>query len=178
MSQPTVSQLKQRAIDVIDRRVLDEVIEHVEGLLVAAGGLLRIDEVGARLLERWPVATELAELGLLRLLAELVPTRFGCLAVLDEEPNEVLARPTFDAKSIVAFLQAARTLAAWPPKKADGVRQSLQSYLPEYPLDPIGLATRLSRDMRLTDDGELFEAPVTIKDATLHVLRNLGFPSS
>ncbi|CAN5925135.1 hypothetical protein BH11MYX4_BH11MYX4_02990 [soil metagenome] len=176
LSQPSVSLLKQRAVDVIDRRVLDEVIEHVEGLLVVAGGLLRIDEVGARLLERWPVSSDFAELGFLRLLAELVPTRFACLAVLDEEPGEVLARPTFDDKSIVAFLQAARTLASWPPKKADGVRQSLQSYLPEYPLDPVGLATRLSRDLRLTDDGELFEAPVSIKDATLYVLRKSRLP--
>ena len=165
VSQPNISLVWQRAVDVIDRRVLDEVIEHVEGLLVAAGGLLRIDEVGARLLERWPVASEFAELGFLRLLADLAPTRFACLPVLDEEPGDVLARPTFDAPSIEAFLQAARTLAAWPPKKADGVRQSLQSYLPEYPLDPIGLATRLSRDLRLTDDGELYEAPVNLSAA-------------
>jgi len=176
MSQPNVSLAKQHAVDFIDRRVLDEVIEHVEGLLVAAGGLLRIDEVGARLLERWPVANDFAELGFLRLLAELAPTRFTCLPVLDEEPGDVLARPTFDAKSIEAFLQAARTLAAWPPKKADGVRQSLQSYLPEYPLDPIGLATRLSRDLRLTDDGELYEAPVQLTAAALHVLRKARLP--
>ncbi len=176
LSQPNISLLKQRAVDIIDRRILDEVVEHVEGLLVAAGGLLRIDEVGARLLERWPVASEFAELGFLRLLAELAPTRFTCLPVLDEDPGEVLARPTFDAQSIEAFLQAARTLAAWPPKKADGVRQSLQSYLPEYPLDPIGLATRLSRDLRLTDDGELYETPVLLSAAVAHVLRKARFP--
>lgn len=176
LTQPNISLLKQRAVDIIDRRILDEVIEHVEGLLVAAGGLLRIDEVGARLLERWPVASDFAELGFLRLLAELAPTRFACLPVLDEDPGEVLARPTFDAQSIEAFLQAARTLAAWPPKKADGVRQSLQSYLPEYPLDPIGLATRLSRDLRLTEDGELYESPVLLSAAVSHVLRKARFP--
>jgi len=176
VTQPNVSLHKQRAVDVIDRRVLDEIIDHVEGLLVAAGGLLRIDEVGRRVLERWPVASDFAELGFLRFLAELAPTRFACLPILDEDPGDVLARPTFDTQSIEAFLQAARTLAAWPPKKADGVRQSLQSYLPEYPLDPIGLATRLSSDLRLTEDGELYEAPVSLGQAAIHVLRKARLP--
>ncbi len=148
----------------------------MEGLLIAGGGLLRIDEAAVRLLERWPAAPDFDALGFLRFLVELAPTRFRCLPVLDEDPGDVLARPTFDVSSVEAFLAAARTLAGWPPKKADGVRQSLQSYLPEYPLDPVGLATRLSPDLRLTDDGELYEAPVSLGQAALHVLRKARFP--
>src|SRR5690606_9638667 len=30
LSQPNISLLKQRAVDIIDRRILDEVVEHVE----------------------------------------------------------------------------------------------------------------------------------------------------
>ena len=179
VSQPSVSLAKQRAMDLVDRRVLDEVVEHTEGLLVAAGGLLRIDEAGARLIERWPAEGEVAEIGFLRFLAELEPTRLRCLPILDEEPNEVLARPTFDAASVKAFLDAARTLAsAWPPKKPEGVRASLQPYLPEYPLDPIGLATRLSRDLRVTEDGELYEAPVLVEKATTHILGKARLPKT
>ncbi len=176
LSQPSISFHKQRALDLVDRRVLDETVEHLESLLVSAGGLLRIDDAAARLTERWPCVADLSPVGFVRLLADMARGRFTCLPVLDEEPHEVLARPVFDAKSIEAFLGAARTYAAWPPKKAEGTRASLQAHLPEYPLDPLGLATRLSRDLRLTDDGELYEAPVPLREATLHVLRKARPP--
>ncbi len=171
VSQPSISLSKQRALDLVDRRVLDEAIEHLESLLVSAGGLLRIDDAAARLTERWPSVADLSPIGFVRLLADIGRGRLVCLPALDEEPHEVLARPVFDTKSIQAFLEAARMHAAWPPKKAEGTRTSLQAHLPEYPLDPLGLAIRLSRDLRLTDEGELYESPVSLREATLHVLR-------
>ncbi|MGK3994421.1 protein kinase domain-containing protein [Sorangium sp. So ce1024] len=174
--QPNISLQKQRGLDVIDRRVLDDVVEHVEGLLVSAGGLLRIDEAASRLCERWPAAEGFDVAGLLRLLAELEPARLSCRDVLDEQPSEVLARPLFEAKALRTFLEAARTLAAWPPRAPEGVRRSLQAYLPEYPHDPLGLAVQLSRDLRLTEDGELYQAPVYLKPALDHVLGKARLP--
>jgi serine/threonine protein kinase len=168
--QPNISQQKQRAILTIDRRVLDPVVEHVEGLLVAAGGLLRIDEAAQRLRERWPVNDGFDVHGLLRALAEIEPTRIARYEILDDEPNDVLARPLFAQDAIDAFLKAARETAQWPPQRPDAARNVLQSYLPEYPYDPLGLAIRLVHDLRLTDEGELFEAPVRLEQALKHVL--------
>ncbi|MFO0761820.1 MAG: DNA-directed RNA polymerase subunit alpha C-terminal domain-containing protein, partial [Byssovorax sp.] len=170
LPQPAISLQKQRAILTIDRRALDPVVEHVEGLLVAAGGLLRIKDAAERLQERWPVNEGFDVQGLLRALAEIEPTRIACHAVLDDEPNEVLARPLFAADAIRAFLETARVVGRWPPQRPEAARNVLQSFLPEYPYDPLGLAVRLVDDLRLTDEGELFEAPVRLELAVKHVL--------
>lgn len=176
--QPAISLQKQRALGVLDRRILDEVIDHAEALLVRAGGVLRIDEAARRLLERWPVddPCDFDSTGVLRLLAELEPARLACRDILDDEPSEVLARPMFSGRALRAFVEAAHTLAKWPPKAQDGVRRSLQAYLPEYPFDPVGLATQLDRDLRLTEDGELYQAPVQLTSALPYVLRKARLP--
>ncbi len=170
MTQPAISLARQRAIATLDRRALDEVVDHVEGMLVSAGGLLPIDEAAQRLVERWPALDEALPAGLLRLLAEIEPTRVACHAVLDDDRHDLLARPLFDREAISAFLQAARANARWPPQKPEATRALLQSFLPEYPHDPLGLAVRLAHDLRLTDDGELYETPVTLDQAVRHLL--------
>lgn len=46
--------LRQRGLATLDRRALDEIVDYLEGQLISAGGILRIDEAAQRLLERWP----------------------------------------------------------------------------------------------------------------------------
>jgi hypothetical protein len=170
MNQPAISLGRQRALATLDRRALDEIVDHVEGLLISAGGLLRIDEAALRLLERWPSVNDFGVEGLLRLIAEIEPTRVARYPVLDDQASDVLARPLFDAEAITLFLQAARENARWPPQRPEATRTLLQSYLPEYPHDPLGLAVRLTHDLRLSDDGELFEAPLALELAARHLL--------
>jgi len=52
MNQPSVSLQKQQAFRALDRRILDELIDHLESALVSAGGVLRFNEAAARLSER------------------------------------------------------------------------------------------------------------------------------
>jgi serine/threonine protein kinase len=178
LGQPAISLARQKALGTIDRRALDEVVDHVEGLLVSAGGLLPIDEAAARLSERWPALDDAFPAGLCRLLAELEPTRIASHAVLDDERGEVLARPLIGRDALVTFLRAARENARWPPPRPEATRSILRSYLPEYPHDPIGLAVRLDRDLRTTEDGELYQAPVTIDEAVRHLLHKSRPPLS
>lgn len=165
MTQTAISLARQRGLATLDRRALDEIVDHVEGLLISAGGLLRIDEAAQRLLSRWPAQDGFGVEGLLRLIAEIEPTRVARYPVLDDLSVDVLARPLFHAEAIVAFLRAARENAGWPPQRPEATRAVLQSYLPEYPHDPLGLAVRLISDLRLSDDGELFQAPIGIVNA-------------
>ena len=169
--QPAVSLERQKALQRIERRILDEIFDHVEGYLIAAGGILRLDEAAERLLERWPASDDFKVPAFLRVLAEISPERMVVLPALDGTPSEVLTRPLIDYKALRAFVVAARTIAtAWPPQAADGARKSLAAYLPEYPLDPLGLVVRLEPDLHLTDEGELFRAPVPLQKALQHVL--------
>ncbi len=175
-NQTTVSLDKQTALRRIERRILDEIYDHVEGYLVSAGGILRLDEAAERLLERWPASNDFKVPAFLRVLAAVSPERMLVQTVLDGTPSEVLTRPLIHYKALRAFLEAARTIAEWPPQAADGARKSLSAYLPEYSLDPLGLVVRLERDLHLTDDGELYRAPVSLRDALQHVLHKARLP--
>lgn len=176
--QATLSVQRKNALDSLDGRLLEPVVDHLESILVSAGGVLRIDRASERLCERWPVLEpdNFDPCGLLRLAAVLAPLRVRCDALLDEQPGEVLTRPGLSLDALRDFLMAARQLAGWPPKDAEAARRSLQVYLPEYPHDLLGLATQLEGDLRLSAEGELFESPVNLSDGLLHVLRKARLP--
>jgi serine/threonine protein kinase len=174
--QTAVSLDKQKALQRIEPRILDEIFTHVEGYLLSAGGILRLDEAAERLLERWPAHDDFQVDGFLRVLAALRPDRLRVQAVLDSTPNEVLTRPLIDGKALRAFIEAAGTIAEWPPQAAEGARKNLAAYLPEYPLDPLGLVVRLEPDLHLTEEGELYRSPVTLQRALQHVLHKARLP--
>ncbi len=174
-NQPHISIQKQHGLRSLDRRVLDALIDHLESALVSAGGVLRFNEAAARLLDRFPTADDFGVGGLLRLVADLEPARMRRYNLLDEEPTEVLVRPNVREEDLRAFLDAARAAAAMPWRSGETARHSLVGYL-EYQLDPVGLALRLDSDLRVTQAGELFQAPVELGDAVDHVLKHERLP--
>lgn len=174
-NQTNISVQKQHGMRALDRRVLDELIDHLESALISAGGVLRFNEAASRLCERFPTADDFGTDGLLRLIADLEPSRIRSYALLDEDPTEVLVRPNIRAEDLRAFLDAAVLAAERPWRSAEAVRQTLLGYL-EYQLDLVGLALRLDSSLRLTQDGELFQSPVDTKEAMVHVLNRARLP--
>ena len=118
-----------------------------------------------------PVASEFAELlGFASKPSRTSPPRGSrAYPALDEGPGDVLAKPTL--RRTVAHRGVPPGLREHPlrgrfEKKADGVRQSLQSYLPEYTARSHRAATPSSPrgSSRLTGrtTARLYEAPVNL----------------
>ncbi|MRG98414.1 protein kinase domain-containing protein [Polyangium spumosum] len=177
VSQSEVSRALGRALDLLDARTLEDVVELVEAHLGAAGGILRADEAVSAIDGRFPRGDDIEPMGLLRLLARRHAASLTWLDPLSDVSVPLLLRPHFSASTLRTFLDAAREIARiWPLSEAEPARRSLRPLLPEYDLDPLALAVRLLSDLRLTDAGELFETPIYPERAILYALRRLRLP--
>lgn len=176
VSQPAVSLDFQRAREFLSHRVLDPILDTLEGMLEALGGVARLEELSADIKQEWPASDALSVPGLLRLLVDLNPRRLGL--VDDPEAGLLVVRSTALGKGIGAFAGAARQIARQFPVSPDAARRSLRSVLPEYELDPLSLASRLLVDVRPTDAGELFETPIYPDEAIRHIIHRERLPMS
>jgi serine/threonine protein kinase len=186
MGQGEVSRQLRRALDTIHRPAFDGLVELLEIQLENAGGVLTVDEVVRSFEERWPASEDLHTAGLVRLLVRLHATRIHVVAHPNDDGPELLVVPGVTRETLDGFCRAARQLARPRPAGAGGeagvwtepeaARRTLRTTFPEYPLDPLSLATRFLPDLRLTEAGELFEAPVGEREAIAYVLRRERMP--
>lgn len=151
---------------LVDAALVD-VLDAVEQLLDAQGGIALLAAVGARLEEQWLPGT-VRGAGLVRLLTKTHNTRIQAFAV-DGVDGPVVARPAFDKAGVRAFVGEVQRLASqWPPIESESARRTLAATLPEYQNDPLQLATRLCSDVDFTEAGQLFLHP-------LDPIQSIGF---
>src|SRR5262249_27607511 len=131
------------------------------------GGLALLEDVGERIEDQWlPGAVRGA--GVVRLLAKTHNTRIQAFTV-DGIDGPVVARPVFEKAAVRAFVGEVQRLASqWRPIESESARRTLAATLPEYPADPLQLATRLCTDVDFTEGGQLFIHP-------LDPLQSIGF---
>lgn len=143
---------------LVDAALVD-VLDAVEQLLDARGGIALLGDVGDRLEDQWlPGAVHGA--GLVRLLTKTHETRIRAFAV-DGVDGAVVARPVFEKGTVRAFVGEVQRLAShWPPLESESARRTLSATLPEYQGDPLQLATRLCTDVDFTEGGQLFLHPL------------------
>ena len=143
---------------IVDAALAD-VLDAIEQLLDAQGGLALLDVVGARLEDQWlPGAVRGA--GLVRLITKTHNTRVQAFTV-DGVDGAIVARPAFDKAGVRAFVSEVQRLASqWPPIESESARRTLAAALPEYQGDPLQLATRLCSDVDFTEAGQLFLHPL------------------
>lgn len=138
---------------------LADVLDAVEQLLDAHSGIALQADVGKRLEQTWEPGAVTGE-GIVRLLVRTQNTRLHAFEI-DGVDGLVLARPIFDRAAVRSFVAEVHRLAGhWPPIEADSARRTLVATLPEYPGDPLQLATRLCTDVDFTDSGQLFQHPL------------------
>ncbi len=159
-------------LERLDRAPIEELLQLLEMLVTDGGGILRLDELAARVGQHFPDDGAINAAGLIRLAVESSKGRLRRIDDLAGECGELVARPTYRPEALRAFVETARLLAGWPPKDPEGARRSLRAQLPEYTFDPLELVVRLLRDdVRMTDAGELYQTPVDPSEAVLYVLR-------
>jgi serine/threonine protein kinase len=179
-TQSAVSQGKNRALDLLDLRHLEEAHDLLFQALLASGGLLPLQEATHRLEDTFPAGEELQASGMIRLLCDLYPTEFTFLQVPEEGGSlvELVARSYFSVAPLQAFLKLAQQQASrWPEQASpEAVRREMRASLPEYDLDPLMLATRLLDNLFLTDNGELYQAPIMLPQAISYLLQRTRLP--
>lgn len=148
---------------------LAEVLDAVEQLLDARGGITLLHEIGSRLEDQW-IPGQVTGRGLVRLLVKTQNLRLQAFPV-DGVDGLVLARPRFDRAAVRAFVAEVLRLASiWPPIEAESARRTLATALPEYSADPLQLATRLCDDVDFTEGGRIFLHPVQPMQSLAFVL--------
>jgi serine/threonine protein kinase len=146
---------------------LADVVDAVEQVLDARGGIALLADVGERLEDQW-VPGMVRGAGLVRLLTKTHNTRIQSFLV-DGVDGPVVARPRFDKAAVRAFVGEVHRLAGqWPPLESESARRTLAAALPEYQGDPLQLATRLCTDVDFTEGGQLFIHP-------LEPIQSIGF---
>ena len=167
--QSTVSKDCSEGLTRLVDAALAEVLDAVEQLLDARGGIALLADVGDRLEEQWlPGAVRGA--GLVRVLAKTNATRIQSFTV-DGVDGLVIARPVFEKAAVRAFVGEVERLAKqWPPLESESARRTLAATLPEYQGDPLQLATRLCTDVDFTEGGQLFIHPLDPMDSIKFVL--------
>lgn len=189
IDQPKVSVLHTEALEHLDHRQLEESLRRLETQLDGGGGIIAMSEAVDGLLDLLPASRALGSEvddetwqlapGIVRVLVRCHQGQMRLRRGLDDGNLEVIHRPTLDGDDIARFAQAAREIAAWPPTEPESARRLLGRELPgfdQHRHSPLALAERVLGDVRLTDAGELFEAPVHGPDAIRYVIERRRLP--
>ena len=153
---------------LLDAALVD-VLEAVEQLLDARGGIALLADIGTRLEDQWLPGLVTGR-GLVRLLVKTQNTRLQAFPV-DGVDGLVLARPSLAKDAVRTFVgEVFRLAKAWPPIEAESARRTLSATLPELGGDPLQLATRLCADVDFTEGGQLFQHPLVPIDSIRFVL--------
>ena len=88
------------------------------------GGIVRLDEIGARFEEEWPAGV-VTGAGIVRLLVRVSSGRAHIFEV-DGADQPLVARPLFDRETLKAFAaEVVRLAGQWPPVEPDTARRTL-----------------------------------------------------
>jgi serine/threonine protein kinase len=168
-SQPQVSIDVSKGLERIDLTVLSDQSAALDAVLDGFGGLVRLDEIGARFEEEWP-AGAVTGAGIVRLIVRASPGRAHIVDV-DGADEPLVARPIFDRETLRAFAaEVVRVAGQWPPVEPDTARRTLAALLPHFDGDPLALGVRLCDDMEIADTGHLFIGPVDPRHSIAFVI--------
>jgi serine/threonine protein kinase len=168
-SQPQVSIDLSKGLERLDRAILSDQSAAFDVVLDGFGGIVRLDEIGARFEDHWPAGI-VAGAGIIRLLVR-VSTGRAHIIELDGADEPLVARPVFDKDTLAAFAAEITRLAGqWPPVEPDTARRTLAGLLPHFNGDPLALGVRLCEDVEIAETGHLFIGPVDPKHSIAFVV--------
>ena len=168
-SQPQVSIDVSKGLERLDLTVLSDQSEALDAVLDGFGGIVRLDEIGARFEEEWPAGI-VSGAGIVRLIVRASPGRAHILDV-DGADQPLVARPIFDRETLRAFAaEVVRVAGQWPPVEPDTARRTLAALLPHFDGDPLALGVRLCDDVEIADTGHLFIGPVDPRQSIAFVI--------
>lgn len=186
LDQPRASNLHTEGLERLDLRVLEDALTRLEANLDAGGGVLSLREAVEALLELHPrdraAAETAAELdpethhtyaGLVRVLVRRHEARMRLCDGLDDGLLSAIHRPALSGDDLDTFVRRAREVARTWPTEPEHARRQLGRELPgfdQHRHSPLALAERLLPDVRLTDAGELFEAPIPAAEALRYAI--------
>ena len=165
----TISNDARDGVTRIYDGALADVLDVVEQVLDARGGIALLADLGERIEGQWAPGL-VRGVGLVRLLARTHNTRLHVFNV-DSVDDLVVARPALDRAAVRGFVGEVDRLAKeWPPIESEAARRTLLATLPEFQGDPLMLATRLCEDVDLTESHQLFRHPLDPGDSIQFVL--------
>lgn len=174
-SQPSISADASRGIESLDLGALSELLSALGPAVDGFGGIVRLDELGARFESEWPSGV-VSGAGVVRLLVRLSQGRAHIIEV-DGVEAPLVTRTAFDRATLKGFASEVLRLASqWPPVEPESARRTLAAMLPEYPGDPLTLGVRLCHDVQLTDSGHVYVPPVDAAQAIAFVLGQVREP--
>ena len=178
LSNVDVSREQSRALERIDRAVIRPLVDLLATELRLSSGILPLPDALERMELTWPSDDELRVEGLVSMVAHTHASELRVAPPPEDRAHPLLVAPASETADDVlqTFVRSARTLAGWPLTDAEAVRKSLRAILPEYELDLLLLAVRIVPDLRLTDAGDLCEAPIRLEHAIEYVLRRGRLP--
>ena len=100
-SQPQVSIDVSKGLERLDLTVLSDQSAALDAVLDGFGGIVRLDEIGARFEEEWPAGI-VTGAGIVRLIVRVSPGRAHIVDV-DGADQPLVARPIFDRETLQGF---------------------------------------------------------------------------
>ena len=174
-SQPQISVDLSKGLERLDLAILADVSAALDAVVDSFGGIVRLDEIGARFEEEWPAGVVTGP-GIVRLLVRVSSGR-AHLFEIEGAGHPLVARPTFDRETLKAFAaEVARLAGQWPPVEPDSVRRTLAGLLPHFEGDPLALGVRLCEDVEIAETGHLFIGPIDPKNSIGFVLEQTRVP--
>ena len=168
-SQPQISIDLSKGLERLDLTILGDLISALDAVLDGFGGIVRLDELGARFEDEWPAGI-VTGAGIVRLVVRVSLGRAHMFEV-DGADQPLVARPVFDRETLKAFAaEVVRMAGQWPPVEPDTARRTLGGLLPHFDGDPLALGVRLCEDVEIAETGHLFIGPVDPKHSIAFVI--------
>jgi serine/threonine protein kinase len=168
-SQPQISLDLSKGLERLDLGVLADLTVALDAVIDGFGGIVRLDELGARFESEWPAGV-VTGAGIVRLLVRVSLGRAHIFDVNGAD-QPLVARPIFDRETVGAFAaEIVRLAGQWPPVEPDTARRTLGGLLPHFHGDPLALGVRLCEDVEIAETGHLFIGPVDPKQSIAFVI--------
>jgi serine/threonine protein kinase len=168
-SQPQISLDLSKGLERLDLTILGDLTAALDTVLDGFGGVVRLDEIGARFEEEWPPGI-VTGAGIVRLAVRMSMGRAHLLDV-DGADQPIVARPAFDRETLKAFAaEVVRFASQWPPVEPETARRTLAGLLPHFDGDPLALGVRVCDDVQLAETGHLFIGPIDPKQSIAFVI--------
>jgi hypothetical protein len=174
-SPPQVSTDISKGLERLDRTVLSDQSSALDTVLDGFGGIIRLDEIGARFESEWPAGV-VNPAGIVRLIVRITPGRAHLIEV-DGADQPLVARPAFDKETLRAFAaEVVRVASQWPPVEPETARRTLAVLLPHFDHDPLALGMRLCDDVETAESGHLFIGPIDPRQSIAFVIEQVREP--
>jgi serine/threonine protein kinase len=174
-SQPQISLDLSKGLERLDLSVVSELTAALDAVIDGFGGIVRLDELGARFESEWPAGV-VNGAGIVRLLVRISPGRAHIFEV-DGADQPLVTRPIFDRDTVKAFVaEVVRLAGQWPPIEPETARRTLAGLLPQFDGDALSLGVRVCEDVEIAETGHLFIGPVDPKQSIAFVIEQTREP--